>query len=242
MKIGIISDIHGNLEALERVREELKDVEKIVCLGDIVGYGANPNECCEIIQEISDLTILGNHDLAVLGEEDIKYFNPYAAEAILWTQKVLSESNLKFLAKLKMEEYFSNTTFVHGSLYDYSAYIHSSESAYLNFLSQQTPVCFIGHTHISEFYLRKKESLMVERRELFSGGEIKITEENFYIINCGSVGQPRDRNPKASFGIYDTEKNIVQVKRVDYPVEIASKKIEKAGLPPFLSKRLFIGY
>lgn len=242
MRIGIISDIHGNLEALERVIRELKNVDKLICLGDIIGYGANPNECCKIIKELCDITILGNHDLAVMEGRDIEYFNPYAAEAILWTQKVISEESLKFLKELKMEEYFNNITFVHGSLYDYFSYITSPQEAYLNFSVQQTPICFIGHTHISEYYFRTERSVIVEKVSLFSGGEVEIKEGNFYIVNCGSVGQPRDRNPKASFGIYDTEKKMIEIKRVDYPVEIASKKIEKAGLPKILSKRLFMGY
>lgn len=240
MKYAIISDIHSNLEALESVLNEIKNVEKIICLGDIVGYGANPNECCEIIKNLNCISIVGNHDLASIEEYDIRDFNPYAKAAILWTRNHLKEENKIFLRNLKEKIIFKNLTLIHGSLVNPSFYILDTSSARESFSLQETKICFIGHTHTAECYI--KSGNFLEQIDLFSGGIIEIKENFQYIINCGSVGQPRDRNYKASFGIYDEDNETIEIKRIHYPLEIAYKKIINAHLPKILADRLAIGY
>jgi len=243
---GIISDIHGNLEALTVVLDELKSVERIICLGDVVGYGANPNECCEVIRSKISSIIVGNHDLAAVGNYDLNDFNPYAREAILWTQKQLTPENKEFLQSLKerliLEVPPGHLTLVHDSLVGPGDYITSCWEARESLSLQDTQVCFIGHTHIAEYYQMEEGSSFCQQIPLWSGGAIEVREGYRYIINCGSVGQPRDRNPQASFGIYDSKKKSIEVKRVDYPVEVAQEKIERAGLPRILSQRLGIGW
>jgi predicted phosphodiesterase len=237
MKVGIISDIHGNYHALEAVAKELQkeSVDEIWCLGDVVGYGAFPNECLEWVLENCSLFVLGNHELALLGLVDITALNDYAAKSILWTREVVKPSLLKKLMEKGVQAFAENYQLVHdtpvapGSM----EYILTVEDAYLALVRQVRPVCFFGHTHIPVAYeLKGANSVRLVASEI-------ILKSGRYLINPGSVGQPRDRNPDASFIIVSDGR--VYFRRKSYDVKSAAKAILKEGLPEFLAARLLVG-
>jgi len=235
MIIALISDIHSNLEALRAVWNEVKHADAIFCMGDLVGYGANPNEVVEFIKEQMEkrtfLCVRGNHDNAIAFGADWG-FNPYAREAVRWHQRVISTENLEFLRRLPVRQLFTDDTgrsylVIHGSprapLDEYLfPWLPDSEfKTVLNYVRQDD--LLVGHTHVP--MLR----ILDGRR----------------IINPGGVGQPRDGDWRAAYALIDTEKeplNNVEFHRVEYAVEEAAKKIIEAGLPRFLAERLFEGY
>lgn len=250
MVYGIISDLHSNLEALEKVLEQLSGVEAYLCLGDLVGYGPNPNECTQLISQLSPpvvsvaepcTCVVGNHDLAAVGKYDIGWFNWHAKEAILWTQQQLTPEAKDFLVGLPEVLVQSDLTLVHGSLPDPMEYITSPWEARIAFAEMKTPLCLIGHTHVAEYYTQQEGESNCQQMPLTDGGEITLEKGLRYIVNCGAVGQPRDGNPQASFGVYDTEAQTIAIKRVDYPIEVAQKKMADAGLPEIESMRLAFG-
>lgn len=241
MKYAIISDIHGNLEALESALLEIEktQVDSILCLGDIVGYGPNPNECVAKIKEISDVCLAGNHDYAPLGRLDLAYFNPWAKDAINWTAERLSPDSKQFLTELPLKMEVDGFTIVHATpaTPDEWNYITTIGDAVRNFTEFKGQICFIGHSHVpmvvsvdenDEYRLIKKSAFNIEKGMR-------------YIINVGSIGQPRDLNPKASFGIYDNESKTYELKRVDYDLSQTQSKIRESGLPEFLAERLESG-
>jgi predicted phosphodiesterase len=239
MKYALVSDIHANLEAFTAVLDviEKEECEKIVCLGDIVGYGANPRECIELVQERGMASIAGNHDFACIGKTNINYFNSYAKEATLWTRKITTDDDKEFLNGLPLVDYHENFTVVHGTLYspELFDYIQTTYDAYLSLQLLESQVCFLGHSHVPITFFQG---------DLISytlNPSIKIEDDVKALINIGSVGQPRDDNPRASFATYDTEKRQVDIHRVEYDVEKTMKKILKAGLPPPLAERLKYG-
>jgi predicted phosphodiesterase len=237
MKTGIISDIHGNLHALQAVAEELEreKVDEIWCLGDVVGYGAFPNECLQWAMENCKHFILGNHELALLNLIDLSMLNDYAARTIIRTKEVLKTELLDLLITKGVQTLISQFQLVHdtpespGSM----KYILTLEDAYYSLIRQVRPVCFFGHTHIPVAY--KLESASPNR---VRASVIKL-EKGRYLINPGSVGQPKDKNPDAAFIILD-EKTVC-FRRVKYNVKSAAKAILKAGLPEFLAARLLLG-
>jgi predicted phosphodiesterase len=242
MKYFIISDIHSNLEALEAVFEDIGEIsppDKIVCLGDVVGYGPNPNECIELIEERSEFTIMGNHDHAVLGLTSIEYFNPHAIYAILWTRKVLSNRNKKTLEtynKFSLRE--NHLLFTHATPKDPHTwdYIFSESEAIYHFEGTTDFIRFIGHSHIPISYAIDDQGLLtIERKGAFI---LSLEDKLRYIINVGSVGQPRDRIPLSAYGVYDVDEKTMQVRRVSYDVEKTQKKMKKVKLPQFLIDRL----
>lgn len=242
MKIGIISDVHGNLQAIESVILEIKreSPDKIFFLGDVVGYGANPNECCEIIKGIADVCLMGNHDSAVLGKTDLEWFNPDAKEAILWTRENLKSENISFLETLKETYEIPDFLFSHGSPanpMDF-IYVFTNDSAKEIFVwSQGRYRCvFVGHSHITLSFLFDEAGNPLP----FIEDEIELVNGSF-VVNVGSVGQPRDGDPRAFFAILDTEKKLYKGKRVEYNVKEAAERILKNGLPPFLAYRLYSG-
>jgi len=240
MKYGIISDIHGNLEALEAVLQALGEVGDYVCLGDVVGYGANPNECCERVRALTDRVLLGNHDAAALGQLDLDWFNDFARVAIEWTMAEVTSENKDWLQSRPDRIHLPDVTMVHGALRDPWEYISSPEEARSIFEAMDTDLCFIGHTHVAEVY-RQSWDRRIQRLSLTRGGAVDIRNGHRYVINCGSVGQPRDGNWQASAGLYDTEAQRVQVLRVSYDLTTAQRKIQAAGLPPILYYRLGLG-
>ena len=242
MRYGIISDIHANLEALEAVLLRLKAVDAYICLGDIVGYGPDANECVEAVRSLPGLKcVVGNHDLACVGEYDINWFNWYAREAIVWTQERLTPASRAYLQSLPLMDMQNSLTLVHGALPQPMDYVTSEAEARQVFPEMVTPVCLIGHTHIAEYYSHAHGAAHVQHESLIRGGRIKVSPGVSYIVNCGSVGQPRDGNTMASFGVYDTTKRRLEITRIAYPVERVQEKMAKAGLPALLGDRLAVG-
>jgi diadenosine tetraphosphatase ApaH/serine/threonine PP2A family protein phosphatase len=240
MKTVFLADIHGNLEALLSTVNSLKrnNIDKVIFLGDIVGYGADPNECIRIAKEISDIVIAGNHDWACAGKDTIESFNPIAKETAQWTRKVLTDQNRDFLLSLSLKEKTNDTVYVHATPYfpESWQYIRTTTAAKHCFDSFSQQFCFIGHSHVPAIFILNNNGSISEK-----SGEISTSKKSRYIINCGSIGQPRDEIPLAAYGIYDSEKEIYQLVRVEYDIKKAQKKIIEAGLPPYLAKRLEMG-
>lgn len=250
MRYGIMSDIHSNLEALESVLKamETERIDKIICLGDIVGYGPNPNECIEKMEEIDGLILAGNHDLAAIGWKDIDWFNSYAKEAILWTESQLTTESKKYLSYLP--EVISQKDFilVHGSLYHFTdEYIMTSVAARKSFdIMGHRELLLTGHTHYSTIFFRKKKQLTkalspIQNLRLANEDVIYLLDDVQSIINVGSVGQPRDGDNRASFGVLDLEARTITIKRIPYNIKKTQAKMTNAGLPKYLISRLAMG-
>ena len=242
MRYGLISDIHGNLEALEAVLAELKKerVNKYLCLGDIVGYGANPKECIEIVRALKPAALIaGNHEWGVLGLLELSYFNEQAQAAIEWTGNIISGSDAEYLKTAKLFYSAGDTTLVHGSLEEPKEffYIFDANDTYKTFRLLKTKMCFVGHSHVPGiFYFDGHKPAKVK------DVKVKIERDKQYVVNIGSVGQPRDGDPRAAFAIYDEGDSTVEIKRVSYDIEAAQRKIVAAGLPANLASRLAEGH
>ncbi len=242
MTYGLISDIHGNLEALTATLAELAGVDAFLCLGDIVGYGPDPGACVDLIREQPRLTcIAGNHDLAALGHYDLNSFNPYARKAIEWTKSQLSADQTAYLAPLQETAQVDDAIIVHGSLPGHMDYITNTDRAMDCFDAMSESLCLVGHTHVAEYYSNRPGSRVCEQVSLLRGGEILLEPGLRYIVNPGAVGQPRDGNPAASCGIYDTEARTLKVRRVSYEVSVVQEKMRRVGLPDSLIDRLTFG-
>ena len=240
MKYAILSDIHSNLEALQVVLAHTKEQNctHYVCLGDVVGYGPNPVECLELIRELNCPTVMGNHDEYCATSLDLTGFNPMAADAIKWTREQLNEEQKKWLHDLKYVRTVESFTIVHATLDmpDRWAYVFDRLAASASFNYQHTAVCFNGHTHVPIAFVRGSAGIQ--------GGvytKIKIEVGRKYFINCGSIGQPRDRNPKAAYVTFDLINNLIELHRLDYDIVAVQKKIHHAGLPVSLADRLTQG-
>ncbi len=238
MKFAVVSDIHGNLEAFQTTLEYLHQhhISKIICLGDLVGYGPNPNECVELAQKHCTATIMGNHDHAVLGLTDIDYFNEYARAAVLWTRRVLHKHLKGYLENLSMTYEEGDFLFVHSSPVDPSEwyYIFSEVEARQNFKAVPHRVIFIGHSHVPLVFSLREGRIFKQLIGL-------NIETDRYILNVGSVGQPRDGDPRSCFVIIDDEALTAEYVRLEYPVEKTYQKIVNAGLPHFLAQRILVG-
>lgn len=241
MRWGIFSDIHSNLEALEAVIKAYKSerIDIYLCLGDIVGYGANPIECIQITKDIAQIIIAGNHDWAVAGLFSLEYFNVWARQAALWTQQIIDLANRNFLASLKLIHENEDLVMVHGSLNQPEEFNYMTDftEASQTFALMAKPICFLGHTHAVGVFIRDKEGKLDYQTDV----RLKLKENHQYIVNVGSVGQPRDGINQASFCIYDTERKEVLIKRVSYDIKTAQRKILANGLPQFLAARLSTG-
>ncbi|MBU0671659.1 MAG: metallophosphatase family protein [Candidatus Margulisbacteria bacterium] len=241
MLYGIISDIHGNLEALDVVLNKLSRVDKLVCLGDIVGYGPNPNECVEKIRELKMPCVLGNHEAVGIGKTDSTWFNSNARAAIQWTQRVIFQDNLDYLRDLPLRLEEDGFEMVHGSLRNpIEEYITSIADALPTFKKMVKPICFVGHSHIPLYIALKKDGNYVGG-DLSDGEEILTDEYEKVIINVGAVGQPRDKDPRASFGIYDSKTRLFSLHRVVYNIDQVQQKMKAVGLPQRLIDRLATG-
>jgi predicted phosphodiesterase len=245
MKYFIFTDIHGNLEAFLAVLKfaRRRKIDHFLFLGDMVGYGASPNEIIQKIQLLKPLSIIrGNHDKAVCEIDNVKTFNPIAASAIHWTQKNLKKSNLNYLKRLKQGPQIVNKdiTICHGAPFDEDHYIFGEFDAAEAFLHIKTQICFFGHTHFPFLYTEKDH--FVEGTFITgNSSEIKIEKDVRYLINPGSVGQPRDRNTRASYAIYDSKQKKINFYRIEYNIGEAQKKILEADLPAALAERLGLG-
>ncbi len=240
-RVGIFSDIHANLHAFKTVLDALdsENLDYIVCCGDVVGYGAFPNECCELLIERKFPVIAGNHDHAVLGLTDISYFNDVAKNAVLWTRKVLKKENEEFLRALPLTHKLGDMFFVHASPEapaDWN-YILTMGEARANFRFFSEKFCFIGHSHQPFIIENLNEELSCP-----STPEIEIRDDCRYLINVGSVGQPRDRNPNACYVIVDFEAKCVEIKRIHYDIQAAQEAIMANGLSQELAERLAYGW
>jgi len=239
MKYAIIADIHGNLEAFNVVLEDIKaqNCTHVACLGDVVGYNANPKECLDIVRSMNIPCVKGNHDEYCSSEEDLEGFNPHAAEAINWTRKQLTADDHKWLRELKYLRLVSNFTIVHATL-DMPqrwGYVFDKLAAAASFTYQNTSVCFFGHTHVPVAFIRDS----VVRGGTYS--KFKVEPGRKYFVNVGAVGQPRDGNPKAGYVVYDMDESTIELRRLDYDIPTTQKKILAAGLPPRLAERLDSG-
>ncbi len=239
MKYLIIADIHSNLEAFEAVLFDAEGhggFDRVWCLGDVVGYGPNPSECIRLLRGLDPVCVCGNHDLAAIGKIDIGDFNADAALANEWTSGQLANEDKEFLESLPESVVEDDFTLVHGSPgVPVWEYITSSFSAVKNFKHFSTQFCLVGHSHVP-FYFEHDE-LLVNEGYMGDGDMLKLGETRL-IINPGGVGQPRDRDPRASYAVYDSEQRIISHFRCNYDIGVTQEKMEQAGLPAFLISRL----
>jgi predicted phosphodiesterase len=239
MKFAIIADIHGNLEAFQVVLQDIKEQQctHYACLGDVVGYNANPKECLDMVRAMNMPCVKGNHDEYCSSEETMEGFNPAAAEAVAWTRKQLTEDDKQWLRDLKYQRMVSNFTIVHATLDGPQrwGYVFDKLAAAASFTYQSTNVCFFGHTHVPVAFMR--DSMV--RGGTYS--KFKVEAGKKYFVNVGAVGQPRDNNPKAAYVVYDMDEGTIELRRLDYDIPAAQKKILKAGLPERLAERLAYG-
>ena len=240
MRYAIVSDIHGNIESLERALALIGNEDTVLCLGDIVGYGPNPNECVRMIQARAQNAVLGNHDLAALENFGVEYFNDAARAAIAWTQEVLSDESRTWLNGLSYELRFPDFLLVHGAPVNYFEYILDKRTAARAFANTDAPLVFIGHTHIAEYWVQEPDG-SIGHKHMQNGGELQLEEGRRYIVDVGSVGQPRDLNPDASFAIYDSSARRVEWVRYPYPIAEVQEKIHHVHLPDYLATRLESG-
>ncbi len=244
MKYFIFSDIHGNLEALQAVMVELDRESEYsectpICLGDIVGYGPNPRECIAEIRRRNIRAIAGNHDYAATGRMDISYFNPYAKDAVLWTKNILTPDDMDFLMKLELQLIFDEMTFVHATPCDSENwnYLFTLYDAQHNFECFGSQACFVGHSHYPAFIIQKEtHDCWVHPHPVLS-----FRDGWKYIINVGSVGQPRDGNPQSSFAVYDRDTQTIELRRAKYDISLTQQKMRDARLPEYLIERLEMG-
>ncbi|MCX6138236.1 MAG: metallophosphoesterase family protein [Ignavibacteriales bacterium] len=232
MKIAIISDIHGNLEALTAAFRviETKGIKTVYCLGDIVGYGANPGECIDLLLRHNARTVVGNHDRALFDKHILMCFNRNAKHAIEWTHQQLTEAQKNCLESLPYVLTEGDSTFVHASPLrpEEWDYLMSERDAIAAFPAFSTPLCWIGHTHVPDVFTENAQNQVLERGRRF-------------IVNVGSIGQPRDHDSRLSFCIFDTDDWSMEHIREEYDIASARKKIIDAGLPRWLGDRLVNG-
>ncbi len=242
MRIAVISDIHSNIEALLEVVKviERARADRIICLGDVVGYGASPNACCDLVKELAEVTLLGNHDAAVSGRMDYSFYYDAARHALDWSASTASDENLQWLKSLPYTYRIGDIGFSHGSPIDPQAYeyIFALEQAreLMPFVEDLPEVTFIGHSHLCKAFA-------------IGNGEVNdVVAQKFgirrgykYMISVGSVGQPRDYDNRACFVIHDTDARTVEYHRVEYDIESSAQKIFDADLALNFGKRLFLG-
>jgi diadenosine tetraphosphatase ApaH/serine/threonine PP2A family protein phosphatase len=238
--IAVISDIHGNLEALDAVLDDARreDVEKVICLGDVVGYGADPNGCMDRVVSEAKASVLGNHDAAACDLREAENFNDVAREAIRWTQEQLTPKNRGILEDVPLEFVAEDARYVHASPDDPPAwhYILTEQEAWNAFEACPEPICFVGHSHVPLRVLLKGGRL-----EVHDGDVLQVDDEVRALVNVGSVGQPRDGDWRASYALFDPERRRVISRRIEYDLKKASSKILAAGLPAILAHRLAQG-
>jgi diadenosine tetraphosphatase ApaH/serine/threonine PP2A family protein phosphatase len=238
MKVCLFSDVHANLSALEAVlkRGESLGADEYICLGDVVGYGPNPNEVVALIQKTVRLTILGNHDNVSLGRENPEHFNKHASAAIEWTRNILNEDTKSYLATLPYIESTDEYYYVHASPKSPADwfYVNSLDEAVEAFEFFHQDFCFIGHTHCPSLVVEGAD----QSYKILDENEIILSEGQRVLVNVGSVGQPRDRNNKASFAIWYTEARQVNLYRVDYDIYNTQESMREKKLPSFLIHRL----
>ena len=239
MRFAIVSDIHANLEAFEAVLADARDNKctNFVCLGDVVGYNANPHECVALVQELDCPIVKGNHDEQASLVESSRDFNEMAEAAIQWTRDNLADDDKDWLRDLKLQRQVRDFTIVHATLDTPGqwGYVFNNLDATASFTYQHTTVCFFGHTHVPMAFIRDEG---VQRQQI---DKLRIDPGKKYFINVGSVGQPRDGDWRAAYCIYHIDSAVVELRRVKYDLGGTQKKIIDGGLPPLLAERLEVG-
>jgi diadenosine tetraphosphatase ApaH/serine/threonine PP2A family protein phosphatase len=239
-RVAVISDVHANEEALRAVLEEIDawKPDALWCLGDTVGYGPAPNRCCALVAERADVCLIGNHDLVAIGSLDVTEFNEEAAAAALWTRAALDESSLAFLSKLEPKAVVGEVELYHASPRDpVWEYVLSAETAYVSLLTASAPLVLVGHSHVAL-------AIGLDEADLHGGLAPEGTEielEGRWLLNPGSVGQPRDGDPRAAWLELDTDARFARFHRVAYPIERTQTAIREQGLPDGLAARLATG-
>ena len=239
MRVALISDVHGNLHALEAVLESItKDTpDTIWCLGDLVGYGPRPNECCALVAARADLCLIGNHDLGVLGRLDLAEFSPDAAASARWTADVLNEEARAYLERLEPQAVRAEAALYHASPRDpVWEYVLSPQVARASLAAADAPLVLVGHSHVALRYGWDQQALAVCEE----GTRVDLARER-WLLNPGSVGQPRDSDARAAYLLIDFEDKTAEFKRVRYPIAKTQAEIRDAGLPEALAERLAHG-
>src|SRR3954465_2035010 len=239
MKYAVIADIHANLEAFNVVLDDSRtqNCTHYCCIGDVVGYNANPKECLHIVRKMAMPCVKGNHDEYCSTDEALDGFNPHAAEAVSWTRKQLTEEDKQWLRDLKYIRLVASFSMVHATLDQPErwGYVFDKLMAAASFTYQNTSICFFGHTHVPVAFIRDS----VVRGGTYS--KFKVEPGRKYFVDVGAVGQPRDGNPKCGYVVYDMDEGSIELRRLDYDIQKAADKILAAGLPPRLAERLFVG-
>lgn len=241
MRYGILADIHSNLEALETVLGALERErpDRILCAGDLVGYGPDPAACLALIRQRRIPAVGGNHDWAVAGKLELAWFNETSGRAVEWTMQQLGEADRRWLGELPLLLRDAEITLVHASCHEPAQfpYLFDLVEVERSFTAQETPIAFIGHTHRPAVYTMEAGRV---RGGALSEGKVPVGEK--VLVNVGSVGQPRDGDCRASYCLYDSKQNRLEIRRLPYHLERTQAKIRKAGLPEFLAQRLAVGY
>jgi predicted phosphodiesterase len=238
VRYGVFGDIHSNLAAYQAVLDALEEegIEHFLCLGDIVGYGADATECVALTRELDPTIVAGNHDWAVAGKLGLEYFNTQAQAAIVWTRRVLSDEDIAWLGDLQLNRVVGDITLAHGTIHDPAAfeYMQTPYDAYLSFQELKTRTGFVGHSHVPVSFFEGMPITYSVEKDIEFGDRICIA-------NPGSIGQPRDQDPRAAYGIFDTETRVLQVRRAEYDIGATIGRILRAGLPVLLAERLRVG-
>lgn len=243
MRYAVLSDIHSNFSALQACLRTAADstVTRYLCLGDIVGYGPSPNECCELLRSLPGVCIRGNHDEAVVQPGKELWFTPAARACVAWTREVLTAENMAFLESLPPEGVVEGAAICHGSLPNPDLYTTTPEEAMLSFRELDGALAFFGHTHYAEWFRYLGGDLPPSEETRPRGGFLRLGVEGKHLVNPGAVGQPRDGNPQASFAIWDTAAQTVEIVRVDYDVADTQRRMFQAELPENMALRLALG-
>ncbi len=244
MRYAVLSDTHGNLEALTAVLDRIAGMraDRILCLGDLVGYNANPNECVDIARSEQMVCVMGNHDSAACGLTEPDAFNPWAKQAVLWTRQVLSQKNREYLRGLRRETGLGGLFLCHGAIHDTDRYLLTLDDVretidLLSELPGSPRICLHGHTHVMMAFRAHDGAVIRE-----PAGDLLLKEGARYLINPGAVGQPRDGDPRAAFLLYDSTEKRFSFHRSEYDITSCQDKIIRAGLPPRLAERLASGW
>jgi diadenosine tetraphosphatase ApaH/serine/threonine PP2A family protein phosphatase len=237
---AVLGDIHANLDALNVVLDDCRSqgVTDFLCTGDVVGYNACPHECMDIIRSIGCPVVVGNHDFYVSSRQNLDDFNPAAAAVVQWTRIQLADEEVSWLRSLPFTHTQMGVTLVHSTMDNPEnfGYVFDNLQAEANFLNQKTPVCFHGHTHCPMIYEKSMNGVF-----RIDAQDFKLPIGRKYFINVGSVGQPRDGDPRATYVIYDPKERKIRYRRLEYDIEAAQERVRRAGLPERLAARLALG-
>jgi len=243
MKYGILGDLHSNLSALETVLDRMsaESIDRLVSVGDVIGYGAAPRACIDLVREAGAVVVLGNHDAACNDQLDVTYFNNYARAAVDWTKTALRSEDRAWIRTLPLSVHLEHCSVSHGTLHrpELFDYIQSPADADPSLDEMPLPVCFVGHTHVPVALLRLRDD--PTRTAYTVEALIDVEEAHRALVNVGSVGQPRDEDPRAAYAVFDSEKGRVEIKRVAYDIDREAHRILSAGLPRILADRLYLG-